>query len=89
MAVQHISINSTKRLGSELRQTVNYGTSFEQQLDKLKDIMDTMIDGTDYSRLETDFGLTTGKGETVYNLVAGSLTALRTGDLAGVIARLG
>jgi hypothetical protein len=89
MAVQYISIDSTKRLGSELRQTVNYGTSFEQQLDKLKDIMDTMIDGTDYSRLETDFGLATGKGETVYNLVTGSLTALRTGDLAGVIARLG
>jgi hypothetical protein len=89
MAVQYISIDSTKRLGSELRQAVNYGTAFEQQLDKLKDIMDTMIDGTDYSRLETDFGLATGKGETVYNLVTGSLTALRTGDLAGVIARLG
>jgi hypothetical protein len=89
MAVQYISIDSTKRLGSELRQAVNYGTSFEQQLDKLKDIMDTMIDGTDYSRLETDFGIATGKGETVYNLVTGALAALRTGDLAGVIARLG
>jgi hypothetical protein len=89
MAVQYINIDSTKRLGSDLRQAVNYGTSFEQQLDKLQDVMETMIDGTDYSRLETEFGLATGKGETVYNLVTGALAALRTGDLAGVIARLG
>jgi hypothetical protein len=89
MAVQHISINSTKRLGSELRQAVNYGTAFDQQLVKLKDVMETMIDGTDYSRLETEFGLATGKGETVYNLVVGAATDVSGTNITQLLIRLG
>jgi hypothetical protein len=89
MAVQYISIDSTKRLGSELRQAVNYGAAFDQQVVKLKEIMETMIDGTDYSRLETEFGLATGKGETVYNLVTGAATDVSGTNITQLLIRLG
>jgi hypothetical protein len=89
MAVQYISINSTKRLGSELRQAVNYGHAFDQSVLKLKEIMETMIDGTDYSRLETEFGLATGKGETVYNLVTGAVTDVSGTNITQLLIRLG
>jgi hypothetical protein len=89
MAVQYISINSTKRLGSELRQAVNYGTAFDQQVAKLKELMETMIDGTDYSRLETEFGLAAGKGETVYNLVTGAATDVSGTNITQLLIRLG
>jgi hypothetical protein len=89
MAVQYISIDSTKRLGSELRQAVNYGTAFDQSLIKLKEIMETMIDGSDYSRLETEFGLAAGKGETVYNLVVGAATDVSGTNITQLLIRLG
>jgi hypothetical protein len=89
MAVQYISIDSTKRLGSELRQAVNYGTAFDQQMGKLKEIMETMIDGSDYSRLETEFGLAAGKGETVYNLVSGAATDTSGANIHQLLIRLG
>jgi hypothetical protein len=89
MAVQYISVDSTKRLGSELRQAINYGTAFDQQVAKLKEVMETMIDGTDYSRLETEFGLATGKGETTYNLVAGAATDLAGTNINQLLIRLG
>lgn len=89
MAVQYISIDSTKRLGSELRQAINYGTAFDQQVVKLKEVMETMIDGTDYTRLETEFGLAAGKGETVYNLIAGAVTDVSGTNITQLLIRLG
>jgi hypothetical protein len=89
MAVTYIKVDVSKRLGADLRQTVVYGEQFDERLHRLKDVMDTMIDGTDYSRLETEFGLVTGKGETVYNLVAGAATDVSGVNITQLLNRLG
>jgi hypothetical protein len=89
MAVTYIKVDVSKRLGADLRQTIVYGTEFDERLHRLKDVMDTMIDGTDYSRLETEFGVATGKGETVYNLVAGAATDTAGANITQLLNRLG
>jgi hypothetical protein len=89
MAVTYIKVDISKRLGADLRQTIVYGAEFDERLHRLKDVMDTMIDGTDYSRLETEFGVATGKGETVYNLVAGAATDTAGANITQLLNRLG
>jgi hypothetical protein len=89
MAVTYIKVDISKRLGADLRQTVVYGGQFDERLHRLKDVMDTMIDGTDYSRLETEFGLAVGQGETVYNLVAGAATDTAGANITQLLNRLG
>jgi hypothetical protein len=89
MAVTYIKVDVSKRLGADLRQTVVHGAEFDERLHRLKDVMDTMIDGTDYTRLETEFGVATGQGETVYNLVAGAATDTAAANITQLLNRLG
>jgi hypothetical protein len=89
MAVTYIKVDISKRLGADLRQAVVHGAEFDERLHRLKDVMDTMIDGTDYSRLETEFGVATGQGETVYNLVAGAATDTAGVNITQLLNRLG
>ncbi len=89
MAVQYILVDTSQRLGSELRQAVNYGNAFDTQVVRLKEIMETMIDGTDYSAVETNFGLQVGSGQTVYNLVSGAATDAGGTNIHQLLIRLG
>jgi hypothetical protein len=89
MAVTYIKVDVSKRLGADLRQTVVHGAEFDERLHRLKEVMETMIDGTDYSRIETEFGLVTGQGETVYNLVAGAATDTAAANIHQLLVRLG
>jgi hypothetical protein len=89
MAATYIKVDISKRLGADLRQTVVHGAEFDERLHRLKDVMETMIDGSDYSRLETEFGLAAGKGETVYNLVSGAATDTSGANIHQLLIRLG
>lgn len=89
MATTYISTNTTKRLGADLRQAMHALKEVRSDVRELKAVMETMIDNGDYSLLETEFGLATGTGQTVYNLIAGSLTALEGADINQTIIRLG
>jgi uncharacterized protein YecE (DUF72 family) len=89
MAVTYIKVDVSKRLGADLRQTVVHGAEFDERLHRLKEVMDTMIDGTDYSRIETEFGLVAGQGQTVYNLVAGAAAGTAATDIHQLLVRLG
>lgn len=40
----------------------------------LKQVMEHMIDGSDYSDVELYFGLPAGQGQAVYNLLAGAVS---------------
>jgi hypothetical protein len=42
-----------------------------------------------FSRLETEFGLAAGKGETVYNLVTGAATDTAGANITQLLIRLG
>lgn len=64
MPVTHISINTSAPLGHKLRLALDY---LESARDSLRDIvasMPGMVDGSDYSYLEAQFGLQAGKGTT-------------------------
>jgi hypothetical protein len=78
MATTFIPINTGQRLGQQLRSAVDQLQAAKQALTKLKAIMDTQVNGSDYSMVESQFGLQAGQGQTCYNLVSGA-----GGDLAG------
>ena len=68
-----IDLTTGKRLAYKLREVVDQSQKYVEQGAALKAAMDQMIDGTDYSRIEAEFGLATGKGAIVYNLLSGSV----------------
>ena len=74
MATTFIPINTGQRLGAQLRSAIDQLQAARQTLAKLKAIMDTQVNGADYSMVEAQFGLQTGQGQTCYNLVAGAVT---------------
>lgn len=63
MAVQHISIQKGSSLGGRLYSAIDRLQSSLAELNELKDSMPYMVDGSDYSHLETQFGFETGKGQ--------------------------
>jgi hypothetical protein len=76
VATTFIPINTGQRLGQQLRNAVDQLQAAKQALAKLKAIMDTQVNGGDYSMVEAQFGLQAGQGQTLYNLVAGGNTDL-------------
>jgi len=75
MANNFITIDTTTRLGSQLRSLV---VSMDGTLDamrRLKATMDQQTDAIVWTTIEIQFGLPTGKGQTTYNLLASLLSA--------------
>jgi len=72
-----------------LRQAVRNLVQAWQQFDHLKDIMDAQANAPDFTLVESQFGLPAGKGETVYNLVAGTRQKLNATDVKAIMAQLG
>ncbi len=85
MATTFIQINTGMRLGSLDRQAIDQLRSAREALAKLKAIMDTQIDVSDYSLVESQHGLQTGKGQTFYNLIAGANTDLATSNITQLL----
>lgn len=69
-----IQVDITKRLGATGVNAITQLAYSRDTLALLKNDMDNQINGTDYSVVEAQFGLPTGKGQTFYNLVAGAVT---------------
>jgi len=89
MATDYIGLDESKRHSQALRQLVNYQTESLERLRSCKAVLDEMIDGSDYSEIETELGLSAGEGEIVYNLIAGALAVVDVYAVQTVIARLG
>jgi hypothetical protein len=77
MATTHIPVTKTAEYAGTLTALVAQTWALHQQTEKVKEIMDTMIDSVpdpdDYTLLESKFGLGAGDGQTTYNLVVGVL----------------
>jgi hypothetical protein len=71
-----VSLSGSSTLGGTLYSCVNRYCSAHGTLAQLKADMDNMTDGVTFATLEAAFGIPTGKGQTVYNLVAGALADL-------------
>lgn len=67
MATTSIDYNASTPHGSQLRSLVEQLRQVRQNLNHVIGVMGTMIDGSDYSMLETKFGITTGQGDDAFN----------------------
>jgi hypothetical protein len=67
MAGTSIDFNSATQHGAELKSVIDRLRSTREDLDHVIGVMATMHDGSDYSHLETKFGITTGQGEGAWN----------------------
>ena len=88
MATTRINITRTPH-GDNLLTAVAQMREARDRLDHAKAVMETAIDGSDYSQLEQLFGAPEGTGETLYNLVAGTTTDMAGFNISATIARLG
>lgn len=69
MADEHIEINTTTRLGFELREVVDTLATTEARLKQLVATMTQQTDAVDWSVVEARFGVPAGKGAALYSLV--------------------
>jgi hypothetical protein len=77
------STATDQQLASLLRETVDQLQRWREALARIKADMDQMTDGATYTKIETVFGLPTGKGATTYNLVTGALAELNADTSLG------
>ena len=76
MAINHVPIDTAKRLGGRLRRLADLTRDVLNLLTETKAVMEAQVDGADYTAIEAQYGLPSGKGQTTYNLVAGARTAI-------------
>jgi hypothetical protein len=82
--------NDQARLTAQLRGAVNQLTQAAATLLGISNIMSQMVaGGTDYTTVETYFGLQTGTGVTVVPIVGTASTDLQGSNIQGLLQRLG
>ncbi len=90
MANNHVAVNTAVLRGASLQSLVFQLQQARGNLGQVKMVMDQCIDGSDYSALETLYGLPAGTGQTVYNIVAGAKSVMESpGTLQQLIDYLG
>lgn len=90
MAATFVPIDSSRRLGQQLRRAVDVQRDALDAFNRVKNIMDTQgVDVTDYTPLEAQFGLPAGTGAAVYALVTGTLAAIDVAAVRRTLDRLG
>lgn len=88
MATTRINITRTAH-GDNLLTAVAQMREARDRLNHAKAVMETAIDGGDYSQVEQLFGAPAGTGQTLYNLVAGVSTDAAGFNISAMIARVG
>lgn len=96
MAKDFISIDGSAKFGGELKSCINSIQQGLNGLRKLHDVMLHNIDGSDYSWVATQFGLTrTGDAnssvtaQATYNLLAGAKSAIDSQAVNDFIEQVG
>lgn len=77
MAADFIQPSLSSRCGTLAVQISTDIRIVRDLLVKTKAIMDHNINGADYTALESLFGVSTGSGQPLYNLVAGALAEVQ------------
>lgn len=76
MPDNYIGVNQQSRLGGTLQSSLNGLALHTGTLKQLKLDMDNMTDGVSFATVESSFGIPAGKGQTVYNLIAGAVSEI-------------
>ena len=96
MAGDFINVDDSVTTATHAGQLIKYKNLLREARDQgkwLRDLMYRLHDGTDFSALEVLFGLPTGAGNTVFDLVNGSIGAMegsfQNQDATTLINRVG
>lgn len=76
MAINHTRVDRSKTLGNELYVLVTAFRTNHSKLKELKDIMNSMTDNVDFTKIEEQFGLEIGEGQKTFDLIVGNLAEL-------------
>lgn len=76
MPNNYIQLTQQTPLSAGLQQSINVFSTLLSRLQQFKLDMDNMTDGVTFSTLEQAYGIPSGKGQTVYNLLAGAVADL-------------
>ena len=76
MAVNYITVDRSRQQGNDLLTIIDNLRYYQDRLRQEKEKMENMTDGATYAAIETQYGITTGKGDEVYNLVTGATAEL-------------
>jgi len=71
-----ILMSRTTHLSIEVITIIKSFREAQSRLSEHKDLLDNMTDAVDWTIIEAQYGLPTGKGETFYNLIAGAKAEL-------------
>jgi hypothetical protein len=69
VAIDYIAVTRTKQLGNTLVRAADLLREFRELIDKVKDTGNHMHDGSNYTAVETNFGLAAGTGSNVMTLI--------------------
>jgi hypothetical protein len=92
MARDFIRINQTVNTATKASLLSQYILSLRQTMelgDRVKGILEHNTDGTDYTDVESLFGVPAGSGQAVYNLVLGAAAGVRSADGRNLTERVG
>lgn len=76
MAASFIPVDNGAALGRALLKAASDARAFAEEIAGLKRIMDAMTNATDYSIVETQFGIPAGRGGDVVYLISNLKTGL-------------
>lgn len=76
MAVNYITVDRSRQQGNDLLSIIDNLRYYQDRLRQEKEKMENMTDGVTYAAIETQYGIPTGKGDEVYNLVTGATAEL-------------
>jgi hypothetical protein len=76
MAINYITVDRSRQQGNDLLTIIETLRYYQDRLRQEKEKMENMTDGITYTAIETQYGIPTGKGDEVYNLVTGATSEL-------------
>ena len=78
MANIFVKVTTSVRLGAELQRLADLMAATNSHLAQVRNVMDNMTDGVNYTTLETNFGLPTGVGAAAHTVIKDAHTAYST-----------
>lgn len=82
--------NDQTRLQNQLRVAIQQLAAAASSLEALSNVMAQMLNGgVDYTTIETYFGVPTGQGQTLHDVVGTASTDLQGTNVQGLLQRFG